>query len=39
MKFGIQHPSFSLDGDGAAIVDSVKNVAVRERISVTTPSG
>ncbi len=29
MKFGIQHPSFTFDGDGVAIVDTVKNVAVR----------
>ena len=29
MKFGIQHPSFTLDGDGPAIVDSLKAVAVR----------
>ncbi|MGA2664093.1 MAG: LLM class F420-dependent oxidoreductase [Nitrososphaerales archaeon] len=29
MKFGIQHPSFTFDGDGPAIVDSLKAVAVR----------
>ena len=29
MKFGIQHPSFTFDGDGPAIVDSIKNVALR----------
>ncbi|MDA4114497.1 MAG: LLM class F420-dependent oxidoreductase [Thaumarchaeota archaeon] len=29
MKFGIQHPSFTLDGDGPAIVDSIKKVAVK----------
>jgi F420-dependent oxidoreductase-like protein len=29
MKFGIQHPSFTLDGDGPAIVDSIRKVAVK----------
>jgi F420-dependent oxidoreductase-like protein len=29
MKFGIQHPSFTFDGDGPAIVDSIKNLALR----------
>ena len=28
MKFGIQHPSFTFDGDGPAIVESIKKVAV-----------
>ena len=29
MKFGIQHPSFTFDGDGPAIVDSLRRVAVK----------
>jgi F420-dependent oxidoreductase-like protein len=29
MKFGIQHPSFTFDGDGPAIVDSLRKVIVK----------
>ena len=29
MKFGIQHPSFTFDGVGPAMVDSLRNVAVK----------
>jgi F420-dependent oxidoreductase-like protein len=29
MKFGIQHPSFTLDGDGPAIVESLRKVALK----------
>jgi F420-dependent oxidoreductase-like protein len=29
MRFGIQHPSFTVDGEGPAIVDKLRKVAVR----------
>ncbi|HVB95888.1 MAG TPA: LLM class F420-dependent oxidoreductase [Nitrososphaerales archaeon] len=29
MKFGIQHPSFTFDGDGPTIVDSLRKVAIK----------